>query len=48
MKNYETNKIIYNHFDDIWSIDLEDFSDYKNSNNKGYRYIFVKIDNFSK
>ena len=24
-KNYETNKIIYNHIDEIWSIDLADF-----------------------
>ena len=47
-KNYETNKITYNHIDEIWSIDLADFSDYKISNNKGYRYIFIIIDNFSK
>ena len=47
-RNYPTNKIIYNHVDDIWSIDLADFSDYKTSNNKGYRYIFIIIDNFSK
>ena len=47
-KNYETNKIIYNHIDEIWLIDLADFSDYKTSNNKGFRYIFVIIDNFSK
>ena len=47
-KNYQTNKIKYNHNDQIWSVDLADFSDYKISNNKGYRYIFVIIDNFSK
>ena len=47
-QNYPTNKIIYNHIDEIWSIDLADFSDYKTSNNKGYRYIFIIIDNFSK
>ena len=47
-KNYETNKITYNYIDEIWSIDLADFSDYKTSNNKGYRYIFVIFDNFSK
>ena len=47
-KNYPTNKIIYNHIDEIWSIDLADFSDYKTSNNKGMRYIFIKIDDFSK
>ena len=47
-KNYATNKLIYNHIDEIWSIDLADFSDYKTSNNKGFRYIFIIIDNFSK
>ena len=46
--NYATNKIVYNHIDEIWSADLADFSDYKTSNNKGYRYIFIVIDNFSK
>ena len=47
-KNYPTNKIIFNHIDEIWSIDLADFLDYKTSNNKGFRYIFIIIDNFSK
>ena len=47
-KFYPTNKIIYNHIDDIWSIDLADMIDYKISNNKGFRYIFIIIDNFSK
>ena len=47
-KKYPTIKIIYNHIDEIWSIDLADFSDYKISNNKGYRYVFVIIVNFSK
>ena len=47
-KNYPTNKVIYNHVDEIWSIDLADMIDYKTSNNKGYRYIFKVIDNFSK
>ena len=47
-KNYSTNKIIYNSIDEIWSIDLADFSDYKTSNNKGFRYIFIIIDYFSK
>ena len=48
MRNYPTNKIIYIHIDEIWSIDLADFSNYKTSNNKGFRYIFIIIDNFSK
>ena len=47
-KNYPTNKIFYNHIDEIWSIDLVDMIDYKISNNKGYRYIFVMIDKISK
>ena len=47
-KNYPTNKIVYNHIDEIWSIDLADMIDYKISNNKRFRYIFVIIDTFSK
>ena len=47
-KNYPTNKIVYNHTDEIWSIDLADMIDYKISNNKGFRYIFIIVDNFSK
>ena len=47
-KNYETNKIVYNHTDELWSLDLADMIDYKNSNNKGCRYIFTIIDNYSK
>ena len=47
-KNYPTNKIVYNHIDEIWSIDLADMIDYKISNNKGYRYLFIVIGNFSK
>ena len=47
-KKYETNKMIYNHIDEIWSTDLADMIDYKTSNNEGFRYIFVIIDIFSK
>ena len=47
-KSYPTNKKVYNSIDEIWSVDLADFSDYKTSNNKSYRYIFIVIDNFSK
>ena len=47
-RNYPTNKKIYNHIDETWSIDLADMIDYKISNNKGFRYIFIIIDNFSK
>ena len=37
MKNYETNNIIDNHTDEIWSFYLVDMVDCKTSNNKGYR-----------
>ena len=47
-KNYETNKIINNHIDEIWSIGLADMIGYKFSNNKRYRYRFVIFDKFSK
>ena len=46
-KNCPTNKIVYNHIVEIWSIDLADMIDYKISNNKGFRYIFVIIDKYS-
>ena len=47
-RNYPTNKITYNYIDEICSIDLADNIDYKVSNNKGFRYIIVIIDSFSK
>ena len=47
-KNYPTNKIVNNHIDEIWSIDLADMIDYKTSNKKGFRFVFIVIDNFSK
>ena len=47
-RNYPTNKIVYNHIDEIWSIDLADFSDYKTLINRGFRCIFVIKENFSK
>ena len=48
MKNYPTNKISYNHIDETWSFDLANMIDYRISNIKGFRYIFVIRDNFSK
>ena len=36
-KNYPTFKKIYNHIDEIWSIDLADLVDCKISNNKKFR-----------
>ena len=47
-RKYPTNKMIYIHIDEIWSIVLADFSGYKTSNKKGFRYIFVIIDQFPK
>ena len=47
-KNYETNKIIFNHIVEIWSFDLAEMIDYKTSNIKGFRYIIVIIDKFNK
>ena len=48
LRNYPTNKIVYNNIDERWSINLADKIDDKISNNKGFRYIFITIDNFSK
>ena len=47
-KNYATNKIDVYHIDDIWSLDILDLKDYGPENNRGYIYILVIIDNFSK
>ena len=47
-KIYETNKITYNHIDEIWTLDLADMIDYKISINKGLRYKFVIKLNYSK
>ena len=48
MRSYPTSKTTYKHIDEMWSIDLADMFDYKFLSNKGYRYVFVIIDNFSK
>ena len=47
-KNYITNKTDVYYFDDIWSLDILDLKDYGPENNRGYRYVLVTIDNFSK
>ena len=44
----QTNKTDVYHIDDIWSLDILDLKDYGPENNRGYRYILVVIDNFSK
>ena len=47
-KNYATNKTDVYHIDDIWSLDIVDLKDYGSENNRGYRYVLVIIDDFSK
>ena len=47
-RNYNTNKTDVYHIDDIWSLDILDLKDYGHENNRGYRYVLVTIDNFSK
>ena len=47
-KNCATNKTNVFHIDDVWSLDTLDLKDYGPENNRGYRYILVVIDNFSK
>ena len=47
-KNNPTDKIIYSHFDEIWSIDLAELSDYKTLAIKKFEYMFIMIDKFSK
>ena len=44
MKTYPISKIVYNHIDEIWSIDLADFSDYETSNKEDLNiYLLQKI-----
>ena len=47
-KYYATNKTNVYYIDDIWSLDILDLKDYGLENNRGYRYVLVVIDNFSK
>ena len=47
-RTYAANKTDVYHIDDIWILDLLDLKDYGPENNKGYRYVLVNIDNFSK
>ena len=45
---YATNQTDVYHIDDTWSLDILDLKDYGPENNRGYRYVLVIIDNFSK
>ena len=47
-KNYATKKSNVYYIDDIWSLDILDLKDFGSENNRGYRYVLVTIDNFSK
>ena len=47
-KYYATNKTDVYFIVDIWSLDILDLKDYGSENNRGYRYVLVTIDNFSK
>ena len=47
-KYYPTNKTDVYYIDDIWSLDILDLKDYGPENNRGYRYVLVIIDIFSK
>ena len=47
-RNNATNKTDVYHIDETWSLDILDLKDYGPKNNKGYRYVLVVIDNFSK
>ena len=47
-KNYSTNKTDAYHIDDFWSLNILDLKDFCPENNRGYRFVLVIIDNFSK
>ena len=47
-KSYPNSKVLYIRIDEIWSIRLIDMVDYKSSNNKGCRYIFIITEIFRK
>ena len=47
-KNYETNETVLKPFDVTWSWDLLDMIDYGSSNDNGYRYFPVVVDNCPK
>ena len=47
-KYYPRNKTDVYHIDDTWSLDILDLKDYGPKNNRGYRYVLVVFDNFSK
>ena len=47
-KIYATNKTDVYHIDDIWMLDILGLRDYDLKNKRGYTYVLVITDNFSK
>ena len=47
-RNYVTNKTDVYYIDDVWSLEILESKDYGPKNNRGYRYVLVVIDIFSK
>ena len=47
-KDYITYKANVYHIDDFWGLDILDIKDYCAERKRGFRYILVVIDNFSK
>ena len=47
-RKYATKKTDVCHIDDIWSLDILDLKGFGPENNRGYSYVLVIIDNFSK
>ena len=47
-RNYMANKTNVCHIDDIWSLDILDLKDYGPGKHRGYRYVELVTDNFSK
>ena len=48
LRNFPTNKIMIKSIDNTWSSDLLDLNDYGPKNNRGFRYMLVVADKFSK
>ena len=46
-KIYQTRRVLLNHIDEVWGVDLVELQDWSDKND-GYRYILNVIDTFSK
>ena len=47
-KKYATNQTNFYHTDDTWSFDLPDLKDYVPEKCRGYRYVLLMKDKFSR